>query len=331
MDCCNSIRSASIFEGFPVELKSPRIICVASLGLSKSFRMFSLRSKNLITVFAQAKTESTSYKFNGGVAPFKPRSQVGKLLCLVLQKKNHFFQFAVTEQLDELAAGRRHYSDSMQSLLSRRIAEVREKECKIAIEEVIYMSIAHRFSEVEIPMVSQLPKYVSDNRLELWASRRKKLFSIHCLEVQEMIIKHLEIILRLRGSATKISRLDLGRIYGASIMFGYFLKSACLRHKLESSLSVAKFDLKSFVMGFDADSLQRSAKLKSEEAINVIETQISALFRDDRSGNFGSDNQMVITFPFLERLVLEAIAFGSFLWDVEMLVDSIYMLKKTDG
>eukprot|EP00262_Sarcandra_glabra_P022259 TRINITY_DN9820_c0_g1_i1.p1 TRINITY_DN9820_c0_g1~~TRINITY_DN9820_c0_g1_i1.p1 ORF type:complete len:263 (-),score=44.78 TRINITY_DN9820_c0_g1_i1:145-933(-) len=261
---------------------------------------------------------------------------------------------------------------------------MKEQECQIAIEEVMYMLIVHKFSEVNVPMVPSLSRCISNGRLETWASKDTELESIHGFEVLEMIKQHLSTILGLRGKSditdnwtvTHIRRLQLGRVYAASIMYGYFLKSACQRHYLEQNLALSHYPdlhlshtnclpltglrpcgseniavlgvstdilsslyqgsgigrksdkLMGYVMGFDPEALQRCAKLKSREAVNLIENHTWALFGDEKTGNIEKDEVVAVKFSSLKRLVLEAVAFGSFLWDVEGYVGSVYQLKE---
>ncbi|EYU39226.1 hypothetical protein MIMGU_mgv1a0220162mg, partial [Erythranthe guttata] len=91
---------------------------------------------------------------------------------------------------------------------------------------------------------------------------------------------------------TKIQRLRLCRLYAASILYGYFLKSASLRRFLERVLntSTSNFStggqglgqnqsqlpesLRFYVMGFDQEMIQMCAKPKSIEAVNLIEISV---------------------------------------------------------
>ncbi|KAL5702853.1 hypothetical protein ACHQM5_028017 [Ranunculus cassubicifolius] len=363
-------------------LSSPRSIPRSQVHGTQESCIYA-RRRNQSLVVGVAKTESRVSKSSGVGTPHEPSSPEGKLLSMILQKESHFFEFAVSEQLDELVSARdgavevrNQDSSSMQAILQRRIAEVKEKECQTAVEDVMYLSIVRKFTDVGIAMVPKLSECVSNNTLEIWPSKCRELESIHSLEMQEMVREHVMNIMRLRGkyssidgaTTTKIDKLHMGRLYASSIMYGYFLKSACFRRQLDSSIahtpanhklvghcsSVAESytggftspsslghlagtpfislcqeyplleKLSSYVKGLDSESLQRCAKLKTKEAINVIEKQTWALFGDEKSG----DNNIDVTFSSLERLVLEAVAFGSFLWDVESSVDSVYGLKK---
>ncbi|OVA05642.1 Protein of unknown function DUF760 [Macleaya cordata] len=399
MDCCASYKTIPIVEALPAVVKSERgdrKFVFAQFGFSDSSRKSSLSSQGALKIcgalraqpflVASARADSSPCNFTGVGTPLEPRSSAGKFLSGILQNQRHLFHFAVAEQLDELAAdrdgavARKNQSlGSSESSLHRRIAEMKEHECQIAIEDVMYMSIVHKFSDLKVPMVPKISTCITNGRLQIWPSKDGELESIHSMEVQEMIKEHLSTILgwRWRSSTTgnkityQTGRLQLGRVYAASIMYGYFLKSACLRHQLESSLALTYEDfaslvfseyvpqglknvavhgqatesrstslcqesrggkkagnLRNYVMGFDSETLQRCAKLKSQEAVNLIEKHTWALFGDEKTGDIEIDEMVVVTNSSMKRLVLEAAAFGSFLWDVEQYVDSVYRLKE---
>lgn len=262
---------------------------------------------------------------------------------------------------------------------------MKENECQRAVEDVLYMLIIHRFSEIRVNLVPKLSRCVYNGRLEIWPCKDWELESIYELEVLEMIKEHITTVIGLRADSsvtdnwamTNIRQAHLGRVYVASILYGYFLKSALLRHHLEQRLAIPnthrndgqktirKFPemclygfrnllsgrpsnmlsvphnqvlnsnqetepekLKRFLTGFDSEALQRCAKLKSKEAVNLIENHSCALMGNGEAGFLGIDEVLVTSFSSLKRLVLEAVAFGSFLWDAEEYVDAIYKLKE---
>jgi hypothetical protein len=86
-------------------------------------------------------------------------------------------------------------------------------------------------------------------------------------------------------------------------------------------------DLKGYMMGFDPKTLQLCAKLRSCEAANLIERHSWALFGQNMELTQENDEAVILDPSSLKRLLLEAIAFGSFLWDVEDYVDEIYKLS----
>ncbi|KAL2342321.1 hypothetical protein Fmac_003606 [Flemingia macrophylla] len=96
--------------------------------------------------------------------------------------------------------------------------------------------------------------------------------------------------------------------------FGYGIKATRLRN---------------YVMSFDGDTLQRYATIRSKEAVSIIEKHTEALFGRPEvvvtpEGAVSKDENIKISFGGLKKLVLEAVTFGSFLWDVESYVDSRY-------
>lgn len=86
-------------------------------------------------------------------------------------------------------------------------------------------------------------------------------------------------------------------------------------------------NLKCYLMSFDPETLQMCAKPKSKEAVRLIERHASALFGDDETGALESKEVISTSFASLKRFVLEAIAFGSFLWEAEEYVKAIYDLE----
>ncbi|KAD2805836.1 hypothetical protein E3N88_39213 [Mikania micrantha] len=94
--------------------------------------------------------------------------------------------------------------------------------------------------------------------------------------------------------------------------------------------------LRNYVMSFEPELLQRYAAIRSKEAVNIIEKHTEALFGKPEivitpEGTIDSSKDEVINISFggLRRLVLEAVTFGSFLWDVESYVDSRYHFVAT--
>ena len=84
--------------------------------------------------------------------------------------------------------------------------------------------------------------------------------------------------------------------------------------------------LRNYVMSFELDTLYKCATLRTIEMANVIEKQTEALFgRAELQREpipIGENEVMILTLSGFKRLVLEAVAFGSFLWDAETYVDS---------
>lgn len=263
----------------------------------------------------------------------------------------------------------------------RRIAQIKEQQCQISVQDVMYLLIFYKFSEIKVPLVPKLSSCMYNGRLEILPSKDWELESIYSLGILDMIREHVTTVTGLRAKSsvteswatTKIRQFLLARIYIASILYGYFLKSVSLRYHLEQSLSVANQDfhlrhkttltfhdactqgikdvifghlgnmqsvgqglikqeeemedIKCYVMGFHPGSLQRCAKLRSKEAVNLVESYSLALFGNEESHSGDSDDVILTSFSSLKRLVLEAVAFGFFMWETEDYIDNVYKLK----
>ncbi|KAK3001327.1 hypothetical protein RJ639_021836 [Escallonia herrerae] len=271
---------------------------------------------------------------------------------------------------------------------SWRIAQVKEKEKQKTLEEIIYCWIVQKFVENKISMI---PKILATSdptgRADFWPNQEQKLETVHSDEAFEMIQSHLELVIGERvvgplGTIIQISKIKLGKLYAASIMYGYFLRRVDQRFQLERSMNTlpkgfnadqvssegpstgnqlwdpdslirilpddgdggriidpteGKINrLRSYVMYLDAETLQRYATLRSKEAISLIEQQTQALFgrpdiriTEDGSLDASNDEVISLTFSGLTMLVLEAVTFGSFLWDAEGYVESKYHFIKS--
>lgn len=237
--------------------------------------------------------------------------------------------------------------------------------------------------------VSLIPSITPNlsGRVDSWPTEDEKLEELHLPEAYEMIQSHLAVLLgnRLGDSASvaQISKLRVGQVYAASVMYGYFLKRVVQRFQLEKAMKVlpnveeensinltvadetringvevpsqamshpqvsswpgngissGEFGhgttvsrLRSYMMSFDGETLQRYATIRSNEAVSIIEKHTEALFgrpeiviTPEGKMNSSKDEIIKISIGGLKRLVLEAVTFGSFLWDVESYIDSRY-------
>ncbi|KAL3850437.1 hypothetical protein ACJIZ3_012319 [Penstemon smallii] len=337
----------------------------------------------------------TSYKceYGGLSAPLEPRTPTGRILSGVLLDDRESFQVAARKELERLAAERNEAAARLQlsigsdeACLHRRIAELKTNECEESVEDVMYMLILHKFSEIRVHLVPSLSKCAYKGRLEIWPSKDWELESIHSSEVLEMVKDHLNAFVGSRANSnvtaswetTNIKRLHLSRLYTFSILYGYLLKSVSFRHRLEwglesgnSGLSIGacskipiletstlgskhvgfgqgsrsrsmylgqascglgkKWEsLRGYVKGLDHETVQMCAKPKSKESLDLIERHSSALFGDKkRGGLIEKDEELICTsIASMKRFMLEAVAFGSFLWETEKFVYASYVLEE---
>jgi hypothetical protein len=201
-------------------------------------------------------------------------------------------------------------------------------------------------------------------RVDTWPCKDGELEQLHTPEAYEMIQNHLALIMGNRlGDATsvaQISKSKVGEVYAASVMYGYFLKRVDQRFQLEKTMKLLPNEqvgsmqqlvtagsgqdsyqpmpevksmsfghgmkasrLRSYMMSFDRETLQSYATIRSKEAVSLIEKHTDALFGRLEIDSFG-DELVKMSFGGLKRLFLEAVTFGSFMWDVESHVDSRY-------
>lgn len=105
-------------------------------------------------------------------------------------------------------------------------------------------------------------------------------------------------------------------------------------NQTSNSTQVMTSEFLAYIMSFDVESLRGFATVRSEESRSLLNKHTMALFKgpdihmtsDGSMRVGGKDEGSEINFLRLKGLVLEAVAFGSFLWDVETYVDSYYSL-----
>ncbi|KAL0355011.1 UNVERIFIED_CONTAM: UV-B-induced protein, chloroplastic [Sesamum radiatum] len=333
------------------------------------------------------------------IAPLQLESPIGQFLSQILVSHPHLVPAAVEQQLEQLQTDRdaekekeEPATSDTELVLYRRIAEVKANERRKALEEILYALVVQKFMDANVSLIPTITPSSPDNsgQVDSWPSQDDKLESLHSREAYEMIQNHLALILGNRlgdsNSLAQISKLRVGQVYAASVMYGYFLRRVDQRFQLEKSMKVLPQGidneenhieqviaddrrpsgdysneslrnsqphpevsswsgglgggvfggikpsrLRTYVMSFDGETLQRYATIRSKEAISIIEKHTEALFgrpeiiiTPEGTVDSSKDELIKISFGGLRRLVLEAVTFGSFLWDVESYVDSRY-------
>ncbi|XP_008798412.1 UV-B-induced protein At3g17800, chloroplastic-like [Phoenix dactylifera] len=367
-------------------LKGCRSISVRKLGQ----RGFGDRRNSGIRASLSSPNSSES---SSPIAPLQLESPIGQFLSQILISHPHLVPAAVDQQLDQLQTDREAEKNKEEPspsgtdlVLYRRIAEVKAKERRRALEEILYALVVQKFMEADVSLVPTLSQSTDPSeRVDQWPPEEEKIERLHSPDAYEMIKNHLALILGQRlgdsNSVAPISKLRVGQVYAASVMYGYFLKRVDQRFQLEKSMkslpwgtdeeedaikqampdesrpsaqignshpeaslgsspsfsqggfghNVKPCRLRSYVMSFDSETLQRYATVRSKEAFSIIEKHTEALFGRPEivitpQGTIDSskDELIKISFAGLRRLILEAVTFGSFLWDVESYVDSRY-------
>ncbi|RZC72581.1 hypothetical protein C5167_048058 [Papaver somniferum] len=353
-------------------------------------------SRRRYSVVVRASSSGSGSSSSSSLGPLALESPVGKFLSEILISHPHLLPAAVDKQLEQLQTDRdaqKQIADPSASsgtdlVLYKRIAEVKANDRRKVLEEILYALVVQKFMDANVSLIPNVAPSSTDpsGRVDNWPVQEERHQQLHSSEAFEMIENHLALILGNRlgesNSVAQISKVRVGQVYAASVMYGYFLKRVDQRFQLEKNMKLlppgldredsvlgkAVADdfkqsigsdeepkthpeapswsgnpgggfghgmkasrLRNYVMSFDPESLQKYATIRSKEAVSIIEKHTEALFgRPDivitPQGTIDSSKDELITISFggLKRLVLEAVTFGSFLWDVESYVDSRY-------
>ncbi|CAN7048165.1 unnamed protein product [Brassica oleracea var. botrytis] len=347
-------------------------------------------TRRSFVVKASASNDDASSSAAKPIAPLQLESPAGQFLSQILVTHPHLVPAAVEQQLEQLQTDRDSEGQNKDAssapgtdiVLYRRIAELKENERRRTLEEILYALVVQKFMEANVSLVPSITPSSSDpsGRVDTWPTKVEKLEKLHSSEMYEMIHNHLALILGPRmgdlASVAQISKLRVGQVYAASVMYGYFLKRVDQRFQLEKSMKILPGGLddsktsveqpenvtfkavsshpevgsfaggvsakgfgseikpsrlRTYVMSFDSETLQRYATIRSREGVGIIEKHTEALFgkpeiviTPEGTVDSSKDEQIKISFGGMKRLVLEAVTFGSFLWDVESHVDARY-------
>ncbi|XP_011047792.1 PREDICTED: uncharacterized protein LOC105142042 [Populus euphratica] len=379
------------FVRFPIKRHSS--VSYSKLG---SHRRVAYGSRRYMAVRASSSSSSDSSGSIVPIAPLQLESPIGQFLSQILVSHPHLVPAAVEQQLEQLQTDRdseKQKEDPSATgtdlVLYRRIAEVKANERRKALEEILYALVVQKFMDANVSLIPTIApsSTESSGQVDSWPSQDEKLEQLHSPEAYEMIQNHLTLILGNRvGDSTvvaQISKLRVGQVYAASVMYGYFLKRVDQRFQLEKTMKtlpngvderesdihkavgqdvkpggrglsyqalsshpeaisggispggfgngLKASRLRNYVMSFDGETLQRYATIRSKEAVSIIEKHTEALFgrpeiviTPQGTIDTSKDELVKISLGGLKRLALEAVTFGSFLWDVESYVDSRY-------
>ncbi|KAK4804327.1 hypothetical protein SAY86_004144 [Trapa natans] len=382
MDCRLSIHWVGTPRFMPSSALKSDLLWGSSCTRSVSCIRFDPDQHQPLVVAAAGPSPCESSSLN---SPLVPRSPVGKYLSRVFQNQRQLLHVAVFDELKLLADERDSAvarmilsEDSDEAALHRRIAELKEHSCRINVEDVMYILILCKFSQIKVPLVPKLSSCIYNGRLEIFPVKDWELESIHSPDSLEMVRSHVNKLTGLSSNSsvsdlwatTHVRKRHLSNIYVASILYGYFLKSVSTRHQLEQIFSLSSdearntrsshhrpsknwpygwnnlvfrhkgdkghplkdktsWNLSSYLMGFDSDMVDKCGQVQSLGAKELIERQTVALFGETRAAiSMSDETDLIITsFSSMKRLFLEAVAFGSFLSEVEHRVDSVYPIR----
>ncbi|XWS48219.1 hypothetical protein CRYUN_Cryun13aG0055400 [Craigia yunnanensis] len=222
----------------------------SSVSYSKSRnRRIALGSRRCMVVRASSSPDSTEPI--APIAPLQMESPVGQFLSQILISHPHLVPAAVEQQLEQLQTDcdaelkkEEPSAAGTDLVLYRRIAEVKANERKRALEEILYALVVQKFMDANVSLVPAITPSSTDpsGRVDTWPSQEDKLEQLHSPEAYEMIQNHLALILGNRlgdsTSVAQVSKLRVGQVYAASVMYGYFLKRVDQRFQLEKTMKI---------------------------------------------------------------------------------------------
>ncbi|KXZ55990.1 hypothetical protein GPECTOR_2g1542 [Gonium pectorale] len=172
-------------------------------------------------------------------APAQPKTAYGEMLQYYLRMEPHLFKAAVDTQLAKLKEEReakrakeeqlQSTSDSTELALYRRMEEVREREARSTLEDLMYVSILEKFLLLGVDMLPRMDGFVDPPSTNLKALTE----GIHSKEALELVREHL---LQIMGPTANAYSNAYVKVYAASVMFGYFLRRVDSRFQLEKAL-----------------------------------------------------------------------------------------------
>ena len=168
----------------------------------------------------------------------------------------HLFRTAVETEFEKIKEGREAASSSSSSssdseqtatpttpetldlVLSKRMAEVRHMEERTTIEDLMYVCILEKFQGIGVdllPNVAPVP--------ETMTTLNALTEGVHTKEALDMVKEHVLSVLgpasmALANTRIKMSKLQAAQVYAASIMFGYFLRRVDARFQLAKTVGM---------------------------------------------------------------------------------------------
>eukprot|EP00929_Paragymnodinium_shiwhaense_P019600 TRINITY_DN13309_c0_g1_i2.p1 TRINITY_DN13309_c0_g1~~TRINITY_DN13309_c0_g1_i2.p1 ORF type:complete len:474 (-),score=109.08 TRINITY_DN13309_c0_g1_i2:111-1532(-) len=133
------------------------------------------------------------------------------------------------------------------TVLRRRVREVREKERRMAVAELLYLMVCSRFKHQGVTMIPSLKAGGIVQFKEEGTENLQGLTEIYSLEALELVRDHLFGIIDQTMTAetvkssrdTGVARIALfqaGQVYAMSTLFGYHLRRSDSRYQLEKLL-----------------------------------------------------------------------------------------------
>lgn len=226
------------------------------------------RRRGACTVRAQGGSSGEENR----LAPVEPRTPFGEMLTYYLKMEPQLFKSAVEDQLDRLKeeveaqkakeeAAKKlqdETTDKSELILYQRMEEMRRRELKATLEDLMYISVLEKFVELNIDMMPRI-----DDEAQPTTDLSALTEGVHSKEAIELVKEHVLAVMGPAAMAfsqaqVKLSKLQMAQVYAASVMFGYFIRRVDKRFKLAQSFGMLPDD--------QQDAAQALEKLFNEAA-----------------------------------------------------------------
>mmetsp|Transcript_80348 Transcript_80348/g.145040 ORF Transcript_80348/g.145040 Transcript_80348/m.145040 type:complete len:440 (-) Transcript_80348:311-1630(-) len=251
--------------------------------------------------------------------------------------------------------------------LRQRIAEVRRDQSQSVVSEMLRMHVLDGLDELQVPLLRPLRFDATDEALEEPgafgnAELRRLATSLYSEDAVDIVREHvMDIIGRwdhlVRDHPLQLALFQVGQVYWMSALFGYALRKADTRYRLErlASKGVVKV-LRDYISPFEPSKALIVASAMSAEAQLSLEQQVTGLYGDlgrlqqqlveavgphlgideaasklRESISSGEVESGTLTISGLRRATLEGVAYGYLLNKAETKVDPSYEFTPGPG
>lgn len=180
--------------------------------------------------------------------------------------------------------------EACEAALRRRIEEVRSEERPRELSELMQMHAAHRLRELDMPLLSAPP---TDGSAAEWepVDPKRLVAGLYSEEAMRLVGDHVMDLIGewshlVRDFPLQLSIFEAGQVYAVSALFGYALRRADHRFRLErlatggAAAAGAATSLGEYVAAFGPEEAREVATIASQEAQFALERRVSALFGD---------------------------------------------------
>lgn len=306
------IASHRFMQGFPLTTITRPVVRVRSSPLRSS--------GSILRVRAAASNEGQEF----GLAPAKPKTPYGEMLQYYLKMQPQLFKAAVEQQLQLLkeekdAKGAAAASSAAPAsdqpvtphpelddeqlpppspgdmVLLKRMEEVRAREVRATLEDLMYVSILEKFIILGVEMLPRLDGFVDPGPANLVALTE----GVHSKEALELVREHLLGVMgpaagrQFSSELIKMSKFQIAQVYAASVMFGYFLRRVDRRFQLEKALGSIDSDGSPSIGPGAAAAIAEALPPAGGGAADDAVARLERLFQEARDVEAASDPDSV--------------------------------------